>query len=217
MARETVNHWLEKADNKSLIEYWLSCDSDDSQLQEYLNITRDFNIRGKFSVNRSAIEAINKVAPMTRGNLLIVVSDDFHAFDGWDSFLLENLKGQSDYLVKTSDGYMDNKWLITLPIMDKDYYNRFGYIYNPEYLHMFSDTEMTCVGNMLGKVIDLQNPNAVFQHRHYSINLMAKDAINEKNDATWYQGKEVFLKRHENNFGLPVEALVMTYPREMFT
>lgn len=216
MAFNTAKKWLELADNKSQIEYWFSCDSDDAQMQQYIHFVSQLGVQAKYSVNRSAIQAINRVAEMVKGNLLIVVSDDFDCFQGWDSFLLNNLAGKTDYLVKTSDGYMNNNWLITLPIMDRAYYNRFGYIYQPDYLHLFSDTEMTCVGNMLGKVIDLQNPNAVFQHNHYTINKMAKDAINEKNDATWTQGKELFLSRMADDFGLAEKDILIRYPMAMF-
>ena len=216
MATETAIKWLNNAKHREQIEYWFSCDSDDPQSQQYLDAITQLGVRGTFSVNGTAINAINKAVQYTNGNLIIVVSDDFDCFYGWDDFLLCSLHGKNDYIVKTSDGYMNNNWLITLPIMDRTYYNRFGYIYFPDYKHMFSDTEMTCVGNMMGKVIDLQNPSAVFQHNHYSIQRMAKDAINEKNDATWHQGKELFLARHANNFDLPQDKILMTYPREMF-
>ena len=216
MAGETARKWLSKATDSSRIEYWMSCDTDDVQLEQYRAFVGQLGLQAKYSVNRSAIEAINKVAPMTKGNILMVVSDDFDCFPDWDGYLINHLHDQKDYLVKTSDGYMSNTWLITLPIMDRAYYNRFGYIYYPEYQHLFCDTEMTCVGNMLGKVIDIQHPSAVFQHNHYSIQRMQKDAINEKNDATWNQGKELFLSRHSRNFDLLQEDIKMTYPREMF-
>lgn len=216
MAYETAGKWLNNANNRANIEYWFSCDTDDSQMQQYIDFVSQLGVQAKYSVNRSAIQAINRVAAMVKGNILIVVSDDFDCFPDWDKYLLDNLEGKTDYLVKTSDGYMDNNWLITLPIMDRAYYNRFGYIYQPDYLHLFSDTEMTCVGNMLGKVVDLQNPNAVFQHNHYTINKMAKDAINEKNDATWTQGKELFLSRYDIDFGIAPSDVLMRYPKQMF-
>ena len=216
MAMQTAQKWLDNCKHREQVEYWFACDSDDPQQSEYFGFINAMGLRANFAPNGSAINAINKVAPLTIGNLLIVVSDDFDCFYGWDDFLLNSLNGKQDYVVKTSDGYMTNNWLITLPIMDRAYYNRFGYIYFPDYKHLFCDTEMTCVGNMLGKVIDLQNPSAVFQHNHYTINRSSKDAINEKNDATWNQGKELFLARHANNFGLSDDQVTMTYPREMF-
>lgn len=218
MALEAINNWLNKASkNKCSIEYRLSLDNNDPKVQEYNTL-----LKGRTDViidyhdNRSAIDAINNSAKLSDGEIIVVVSDDFDCFDGWDNFLVESLEGKKDYLVKTSDGYMDNNWLVTLPIMDRVYYNRFGYVYYTEYAHLWCDTEMTTVGNMLGKVIDLQHQYFIFQHKHYSINLSQRDSISEKNDGTWNQGKTLFHNRLDNDFGLNVNEIVHRYPKSKF-
>lgn len=217
MAMETKNKWMSNALRPSEIEYILSVDNDDPQLQDYNTAFKySGDVRMRYNNNNSAMQAINVVAPISSGNLIVVVSDDFDCFEGWDEYLLSHLQGDTDYIVKTSDGYMNSDWLITLPIMDRAYYNRFGYVYHPDYKHMWSDTEMTTVGHMLGKIVDLQNSNAVFKHRHYSINEMQKDAVNEKNDATWNQGKSLFLERFDRDFDLPAEQIVLRFPKEKF-
>jgi hypothetical protein len=217
MALQTKKNWMQNAIHKSSIEYILSIDNNDPTLYDYnWMFSHEYDTKIKYNNNWSAMEAINVVAPQSIGNLIVVVSDDFDCFEGWDEYLLSHLQGDSDYIVKTSDGYMNSDWLITLPIMDRAYYNRFGYVYHPEYKHMWSDTEMTTVGHMLGKIIDLQNSNAVFKHRHYTINEMQKDAVNEKNDATWNQGKSLFLERFDRDFDLPAEQIVLRFPKEKF-
>ena len=45
---------------------------------------------------------------------------------------------------------------------------------------------------------------------------MAKDAVNEKNDATWNQGKALFLERFDRNFDLSAEEIVKHFPKEKF-
>jgi hypothetical protein len=172
------------------IEYLFSFDCDDDTIPKSVN--------GLMLPNKSAIEAINNAVKFVSGDLIIVVSDDFsEPPKGWDRMLLNQLEGCSDFIVKTQDGIQ--KTLITLPIMDREYYNRFGYIYYPEYQHLFADTEMTVVGHMLGKVI---NSNILIPHYHYSTGMTQKDAINEKNDATNAQGEALFNKRKEINFGI---------------
>jgi len=47
------------------------------------------------------------------------------------------------------DGY--RKDLNTLCILGKEYYKRFGYIYNPEYKSFYADNEFMLVGNILKK------------------------------------------------------------------
>jgi len=207
MAFNTIGKWLTSASGKNQIEYILSIDITDSNCHEYgsnLDYLNDIvndsviHIKSLIGDNKTAIEAINNAAKVATGDLFIVVSDDFDCFDDWDLWLLEKLKDKSDFIVKTCDGIQPR--LITLPIMDRAYYNRFGYVYFPEYLHMFCDTEMTEVGHLLGRVVDLNDEHHMFQHRHYITGLMEKDAINEKNDATWAQGEALFNSRKEKNF-----------------
>lgn len=187
-ALRTRHNWISRAEMP--IEYLFSFDCDDDTIPKSVN--------GLMLPNKSAIEAINNAVKFVSGDLIIVVSDDFsEPPKGWDRMLLNQLEGCSDFIVKTQDGIQ--KTLITLPIMDREYYNRFGYIYYPEYQHLFADTEMTVVGHMLGKVI---NSNILIPHYHYSTGMTQKDAINEKNDATNAQGEALFNKRKEINFGI---------------
>lgn len=188
--------WIRNADNE--LEYVFSLDLDDPMRRQY---------KGNILLNNntSAIAAINYAAYFSTGDLLIVVSDDFDCLPHWDTMLLKALEGKEDFIVKTPDGIQ--KTLITLPIMDRKYYERFGYIYYPEYKHMFCDQEMTAVGHLMGKVIDVP---VLFEHKHYSVKGgLRKDKISEKNDRTWNQGKKLFHDRLAFNFG--VENPVMRY------
>lgn len=209
---ETALHWLNNASNTIPIEYIISIDDDDPSRDLYqelnLELLSQASKDSKYEVwliknsNRSAIDAINNGAKFTTNNLLVVVSDDFECFPNWDVFLKTNLEDKKDFIVKTSDGIQD--WLITLPIMDIAYYNRFGYIYYPEYKHLFCDTEMTSVADLLGRKIDLRSNEFVFRHLHPCAGLSEADEINKKNDATWEQGETLYNTRAEINFGLKI-------------
>lgn len=188
IANKVKQEWIDKADNE--IEYIFSLDIDDVQATKYEG-------RSIFNKNRSAIDAINKGAEVAKGDLLIVVSDDFSCPEHWDTLLIEALKGKSDYCAKTLDGLQPT--LMTLPIMDRVYYNRFGYIYYPEYRHMFCDQEMTAVAHMLGKAIRLP---IFFPHNHYTTGKFKRDAITARNNATWQQGEKLFNERLKFNFGI---------------
>lgn len=211
LAKQICQEWLSKAVSPENIDYYISIDVDDPKRAEYEN---NPNWKCIVSINTSAIEAINNAAKWLcvnddltiKSGIVIVVSDDFGCPNKWDSFLNMHLHDKSDFIVKTLDGYQP--WIITLPIMDWSYYSRFGYIYYPGYQHMFCDTEMTCVADMLGKKIELLNDGYVFEHRHYSLGKSAKDQINEKNDRTWDQGSELFNKRLEKDFDLDAGQIV---------
>lgn len=202
-AIDTANNWIAKADNE--VEYVISIDKSDPLSNKYLHVIQweSQNIMYHEWDNKSAIEAINNAAKHTDGDIIIVVSDDFDCPEHWDTLLLEAIGGKQDFCAKTSDGHQD--WLITLPIMDRKYYELFGYVYNPDYSHMFADLEMTCVAWMLGRYIELP---LTFKHNHYSLTGQKPDAINRKNNATWGQGQMLFKRRMAKNFGIdPVQGL----------
>lgn len=188
------------ADND--FQYILSVDIDDPMRDEYFDsFTGVVNfIRNN---NKSAIEAINRAAKVATGDLFIVISDDMDCPEHWDTQLLTALEGKEDYCVKVSDG--KQPFIMTLPIMDRKYYNRFGYVYYPGYAHMFADTEMSAVAWMLGKYTPV---DVEFTHNHYSYGNTPKDRINVKNDATWGQGEALFKKRRRMNFELPLADIV---------
>lgn len=195
-ASTTIRNWLSRAKNPDDIEYILSVDTDDCD--GYYTECDNQPIYVHVNPNKTAIEAINVAAKEAKGDLLIVVSDDFDCPVHWDGDLLKALKGKTDFLVKTDDGCQP--WIITLPILDRVYYDRFGYVYNPSYNHLFCDTEMSHVGALLGRTITLP---IKFPHNHYTQRGgQLKDAINDKNDATWAQGEEVYLRNLKNNFGI---------------
>lgn len=175
------------------VEYILSLDSTEPHKMAYINNNVNFIVND----NRSAVDAINNAARVSTGDILIVMSDDFHAPSNWGNNIIESTKGKTDWIAKTPDGIQ--KWIITMPIMDRTYYNRFGYIYHPDYAHMFCDTELTCVADLTGRKITLDIP---FVHNHYSTGRSHKDEVSMKADATWSQGESLFLSRAKNKFGL---------------
>lgn len=202
-AYKTWHKWVSSAADKNNIEYILSIDDDEPLLQAYLKAFNGSEVTISVHPNNTAIEAINNAAKQSTGNLLIAVSDDFACPYHWDVALLQALEGKSDYIVKTEDGIQP--WIMTLPIMDRKYYERFGYVYNPAYKHMFCDCELAHVAEILGKTITLP---IKFPHNHYTTGKVKADNVNAKNDATWAQGEKLYLERLMRSFDLPKEQIV---------
>lgn len=200
-AFETYEKWVNHSDEK--FEYILSLDASDiySDYYEYFD-GEDVNVLIK--PNHSAIDAINNATKIATGDLFVVISDDFDCPEHWDTLLLEAVAGHEDFVLKTQDGIQPT--LVTLPIMDRKYYERFGYIYHPEYKHMGCDVELTVVAIMTGRLI---YSDLVFPHLHYSTGKTPKDAINEKNDLTYAHGDEVLARHKAVNFG--IKKPVCTY------
>lgn len=193
MCTTTINKWLSKADGN--IEYLLSLDTDDFSYN--LRSLATLPIRILKGINGNAVEAINKAAHVCTGDILIVVSDDTDCPDHWDTLLLTALEGKTDFCAKTNDGLQPT--LITMPVMDRVYYDRYGYLYNPAFRHMFVDQELTAVAIMTGKYIKL---DLTFPHNHYSTGKTLKDGLNARNDGTWHSGEALFNERLKTNFGI---------------
>lgn len=203
-ALNTCAKWLRLADKPHEIEYIISIDASDSDkwcsIVKMLpkvtsNVTIDVTVLKNDS--NTAISAINFAANRATGDLFIVISDDTDCPENWDTMLLEKLKGKSDFCAKVDDGLQPT--LVTMPIMDRVYYERYGYIYHPDFKHLHADEELTCVAFMTGKYIKIP---LLFRHLHYSTGLTKKDAINEKNDATWSHGQRTLDAHAKNNFGI---------------
>lgn len=189
---KTIDTWILYADGDP--EVILSLDEDDPLRNAYRTAYTEMIVLN----NKSSVEAINNAAKIAKGEILIVVSDDTDCFPGWDTAILKEVQGKTDWILKTQDGIQ--KWIITFPVIHRDYYNRFGYIYHPSYKHLFCDTELTCVADITGRKI---TSNLLFPHNHYSIGKSQIDDVYRKNDATNTEGENIFIERYKRNFDLP--------------
>lgn len=184
MSLRTITKWFEMSSMDAQVELLVSIDSDEPErsfYEAYPNLI--------VNNNRSAIDAINNAAKVAKGDILMVVSDDTEPIQNWDSFIEDHAKNDSDWILKTQDGIQN--YIITMPVMDRAYYNRTGYIYHPDFQHLFCDTYMTCVADITGRKI---TSNIMFKHNHYSVNGEAPDDLHKRNDATWKQGQETFIR-----------------------
>ena len=197
----TMFNWLSRADNPQDIEYILCLHEKDHTVTEYASemLKHDNlqNVKVIYSQEANMVKQVNLAAKESTGNLLINVSDDFDCPQSWDSLLLKELEGKEDYVVKTQDGIQ--KEIITLPILDRRYYERFNFIYAPEFSHFYGDQELREVGDILGKTIVL---DLMFEHIHYIAGKAPKDEVNDKNNAHFEEDKKTYFKRKARKFDL---------------
>jgi hypothetical protein len=125
---DTTQKWINRAGQD--VELIVSIDDNDPHRSDYLNRYSHydpFKTKVISNPNRSAVDAINNAAKESKGNILIVVSDDSDCPEGWGNIILSATEGKKDFVLKVFDGVQ--RWLVTMPILDREYYNRFGYIY----------------------------------------------------------------------------------------
>lgn len=189
--------WVDLDENPLLVDYVISLDSSDPKLNEY-GLTKVYSKKSIIvNDNTSAVDAINAGAKAVNGDVLIVVSDDTDCPVGWNNIIYHAMNGRSG-LLKVFDGAQ--KWICTMPVMSRDYYEEQGYIYNPAYQHMFCDTHLTHVADLKKKLI-IRN-DIVFHHDHYSVSGAAKDAVTNKANSTWNKGKRLYLLNCKSKFGM---------------
>lgn len=180
-----VQHWYGMRSRSIDVEIIVSLDNDDPKLGRYLELYRGTVAKLIFERNKSSVEAINRGAEVASGDIIMVVSDDTKCINNWDEAILKEVESKTDWILKTQDGIQP--WIITMPVMDRAYYNRTGYIYHLDFDHMFCDTYMSCVADINGRRI---TSPLVVPHKNDSI----KDELRKRTDATWNQGEETFIR-----------------------
>lgn len=199
LAGQAMRKWLSKCKHPNNVNYWLSLEAD--QLPVYRKYFDGENML--VGVNSNAVEAINNAAKSVKFDIVVVMSDDFDCPLHWDEILLNAIGERTNFVLKTFD--TTQHWIVTLPIMDNEYYQQFGYIYYPNFKHMFCDTWLTHVADLEKRLI-VRN-DIVFPHITSVTN---NDSINAKNNATWNEGEALYLdlvkKSYPNNFQLNKHA-----------
>ncbi len=185
-------NWI--AQSKNEVEHILCVDKSDIELPIYMELFRKSKI--VLSDGDCAVDAVNAGAKRATGNILMFMADDFDCFKDWD-VSVESAMVKKGMVLKTFDSIQ--KWIVTLTIMDREYYEMNGYYYYPEYRHMFCDTDLTHKADIEGRLV-FRN-DITFKHKHYTRGETKKDALNERADKTWKQGEEIYLKRCRNKFG----------------
>lgn len=197
LALKCFNDWMLKAVNKDNVEYILSLSTNDPHYQEYQKVFSGLPIHFVTSETNGLVIQANAAANCSTGSLLIAISDDFSCPNGWDKLLTDALDDKRDYVVKTDDGIQP--YIMTLPMMDRAFYERLGHIYHPDYNHMYGDEELAEIGKRTGRTITLP---LKFPHNHYSTGKSQKDDVNRRNDSFMMVDGETFRKRKAQNFGL---------------
>jgi hypothetical protein len=195
-----MSEWVNSATGKDF-ELIVSIDENDPYKDQYINLyanLKEYAVKVIVNRNRSAVDAINNAAKASEGEILIVVSDDTDAVRGWNEVISQACGTHKDFVLKLHDGTQD--WIVTMPILDRAYYNRYGYIYFPDYQHQFCDTEFTHVADITKRI--LWRNDIEIKHLHYSVIKEKRDELYARNDGTWNQGKDLYIKRAKQAFGL---------------
>lgn len=202
---KALDKYVRFLDDKST-EIIVSCDNDDIDMNGDLvkDVVSQYpNVKLCFNDNKSKIEAVNADLDGVDFDIVLLASDDMIPMvKGFDTIIKDKMiehYSDTDGVLWFNDGYQGNK-LNTLCILGKKYYDRFGYIYNPEYISVWSDNEFMDVGNLLGKQTYFDE--VIIKHQHPDWGFGNRDDVHSLNSKFESHDRGVYNKRKELNFEL---------------
>lgn len=152
----------------------------------------------------SKIHAINRDLPEDF-DILVVLSDDiFFNIFGWDTLVRMEMENN----FPDGDGYLHFREkdttdiLNVMTVIDKKYYDRFGYIYHPSYKSLWCDNEQMAVSKILKRYAYV--PFEIMLHRcpAYGYTDCPRDEMFNTQQNFWQLDEMNFNERRLKNFDL---------------
>jgi hypothetical protein len=208
LAAAAIWEWRARAREPSRIEHLLSVDDDDPDRPAYAEMARELGVQLLVTRNRSIVDAMNRAATASRGDVLVGISDDFGCPEAWDEALGRVVADDLDVAVHVHDGLAGR--ILTLPILGRRLWERLGFVYHPDYFSMYADDDLTDVTRALGKLVDARH--LVFPHRHCSEGHAPDDpTYRRQNSGRAYRiGRRVYRRRQATRFGLAPPSIGLT-------
>lgn len=152
------------------------------------------------NANISVVDATNHAAKVSKGDILLYLSDDFKCFDNWGVAVLKEFENESRPLLLKVDDCLQNFQVpvLTIPIMNRALYERLGYFWHPEYKSMFVDEDLYWTAHKLGAM--KMCPHLKFPHEHPANGKAPDDETYRRSAANWDQGKGVYQRRKAQGF-----------------
>lgn len=173
-----LDQYYRLMDSDSDYEFVVTVDNDDPEMNNpevirFLNNVPKLTYR--FGDSKTKIEAINADIPDTDWDILVLISDDMiPEVENFDNIIRKKMTEHfpdTDGVLWFFDGW--RKDLNTLCILGRKYYDRFGYIYHPDYKSFWCDAEFTEVANKLGKQVYIDQ--IIIRHLHPDIVMQDKE------------------------------------------
>ena len=210
---DKLNHYYDLMVDQENFTFLVSIDHDDEILNtpEVLEkLQKYFRLKAVVGESKGKIFACNRDIDEHEESwdIVVLVSDDMMPkVKGYDMHIRKGYKKyfpDFDGVLHFNDGHQKDK-LNTLCILGKPYYDRFGYIYNPEYVSLFCDNEFMDVSRILGKTKYI--PMVIIEHQHWAWGYGGMDALYQKNEGPIQKDRDTYLRRKKQEFDLkPLES-----------
>ena len=204
----TLDKYYEYCKNIDNMDFLISLDEDDNEMNntEVLKKLSNYkNIKVVIGLSKSKIDAVNRDLNNynKHWDVVLLASDDMiPTIKGYDDIIRDNMMfnyPDTDGILFFNDGFQGNK-LNTLCILGKKYYERFNYIYHPDYKSCWSDNEFMVVGNILKRQSYIDQ--VIIRHEHPDWGYGKNDFVHQKNVSDFNYDLNVYNTRKNINFGL---------------
>jgi hypothetical protein len=187
--------------------FLITLDNDDEEMNspEVEDIFKTFkNLKYVYGDSTSKIHAVNRdIETVDEWDIVLLASDDMTPkVKGYDNIIRNKMREHypdTDGVLWFNDGHQGNN-LNTLCILGKKYYERFNYIYHPEYKSVWSDNEFMLVGDILKKQTYFDE--VIIEHEHPDWGYGRRDNIHIVNSMNESHDRNLFVNRKQNNFYL---------------
>ena len=203
---EVFASYIQLASNRHHIEWVISMDEDDLEMnnpevKETFDklIAMGQDIKYFYGPNKTKIEAMN--ADMDKASadweVLYLAQDDMLPIvQDWDERMLNLVFGgfpDLDGCIWPPDGYGNSQTTSTVVLMGRQWYERFQYIYYPEYKSVYCDNEYTDVALSYDKIRKV--PDRLIEHKWVGVN--GRDALCDRNESTanYEHDRQLFVER----------------------
>jgi hypothetical protein len=202
----TLKKYYDMCLDKKNTLFLVSVDDDDPETNDpnFDSILSTYeNVIIKRGISHSKIHAVNRDLDVfdNEWDVVLLASDDMiPQMIGYDQIIRDNMKNlypNTDGVLWFNDGYQGDR-LNTLCILGKKYYERFNYIYHPDYKSCWSDNEFMEVGSILGKQTYINQ--VIIRHEHPDWGYGSIDYVHNNNVKDWHHDNNVFQQRKSNNF-----------------
>jgi len=195
---------LNKIANREDYHILISVDKDDQSM--FPLPVLDGNYTFVVGNSKNKIDAINRDLNEFDydWDILINMSDDMiFTKKGFDDIIRAEFYNDFNQYLHFNDGNQKCN-VCTMHIVGRNYYDRFKYIYHPDYISLWSDVENDIVAKQLGCYKYMGDNVQLFRHLHPAWGLARQDELSIKTEdrSLWVADEITFNKRKRINFGL---------------
>ncbi|MGH7145318.1 MAG: hypothetical protein ACREJ2_14495 [Planctomycetota bacterium] len=208
-----IDRYLALLSGRHVCKILVSCDVDDETMNNAA-VRERFRqyptVEVRFGHSRSKVEANN--ADMDAAGdfeVLFMASDDMlPEVPGYDAIIVERMRRyfpSNDGVLFFNDGHQGRQ-VNTQSILGRRYYQRFGYLFHPDYLSLWCDNEFTEVAYRLGRQIYFDE--ILIRHQHPGVIGAPVDALLQRNNSFDQRDKAVFEARAKRGFEITPRHLL---------